>query len=115
MVILNAETRSFERAAIVMQSVVDLKVSTNTIERVSLEVGNELAVAEQDGWTDVLVGEVPVPMPPACFLNRNHVAKLTEQAEIKEKQGSDDRISEDHRDVLPHLSQLTSPSESFAQ
>ena len=161
MVILNAETRSLKRAAIVMQSVVGLKVSTNTIERVSLEVGNELAVAEQDGWKDVLAGEVPVPslaiiefdggrirtrktgcgpgvhlenkgwnesknaifvsassevssedpqpMPPQCFLDRNHVAKLTEQAEIKEKQGSDDRTGEDHRDEDDPRS---SPSES---
>ena len=161
MVILDAETRSLKRAVIVMQSVVGLKVSTNTIERVSLEVGNELAIAEQDGWKDVLDGEVPVPslaiiefdggrirtrktgcgpgvhlenkgwnesknaifvnassevssedpkpMPPACFLNRNHVAKLTEQAEIKEKQGSDDRTGEDHRDEDDPRS---SPSES---
>lgn len=61
MVILNAETRSLKRAAIVMQRVVGLKVSTNTIERVALEAGNDLAAAEQEQWQGVLSGEVRVP------------------------------------------------------
>jgi hypothetical protein len=47
MVILDAETRSLKRASIVMKRVVGLDVSTNTIERVALEVGNDLEVAEQ--------------------------------------------------------------------
>jgi len=150
MVILNAETRSLKRAAIVMRNVVGLKVSTNTIERVAMEVGNELAAAEQAGWKEVLTGEVPVPglaivefdggrirtrktgcgpgvhldnkgwnesknaifvnaasetssedpqpLPPPCFLDRDHVAKLTEYAKTKEKQGADDRTSEEPGD-----------------
>ena len=61
MVILNAETRSLKRAVIVMKSVVGLEISTNTIERISLEVGNDLEAAEQTGWQTVLTGEVPVP------------------------------------------------------
>lgn len=32
----------------------------------------------------------PQPEPPSCFLDRDHVAKLTEHAKIKEKQGADD-------------------------
>lgn len=150
MVILDAETRSLKRAAIVMKNVVGLPVSTNTIERVALEVGNDLEVAEHSGWKDVLTGEVPVPqlaivefdggrirtrktgcgpgvhlshkgwnesknaifvsatsetssedpqpLPPPCFLDRDHVAKLTEHAKNKEKQGADDRVSDNCRD-----------------
>jgi hypothetical protein len=136
MVILDAECRSLKRAAIVMRNVVGLSVSTNTIERVALEVGNDLEAAAATGWQDVLTGEVPVPslaivefdggrirtrktgcgpgvhleskgwnesknaifvsadsetsdhdpqpQPPACFLNGDHVAKLTEHAKLKE-------------------------------
>ena len=61
MIILNAETRSFKRASIVMKRVVGLDVSPNTIERIALEVGNELEAAEQAQWQNVLDGEVVVP------------------------------------------------------
>jgi hypothetical protein len=61
MVILDAETRSLKRASIVMKRVVGLDVSTNTIERVALEVGNDLEVAEQAHWQKILTGEVVVP------------------------------------------------------
>lgn len=60
-VILDAETRSLKRASIVMKRVVGLDVSTNTIERVALEVGNDLEAAEQEHWQKVLIGEVTVP------------------------------------------------------
>jgi len=150
MVILNAETRSLKRAALVMKSVVGLDVSTNTIERVAGEVGNDLEAAAEAGWPNVLGGEVTVPqvaivefdggrirtrktgcgpgvhldskgwnesknaifvsatsqvstsdpqsLPPACFLDPGHVAKLTEHAKTKEKQGSDDRTGDDLRE-----------------
>jgi hypothetical protein len=136
-VILNAETRSFKRASIVMRDVVGLCVSTNTIERISLEAGEELAAAKEGDWSEVLTGEVvvppvaivlndggrirtrqmgcgpgvhlenegwsetknaafisatsetsdvdPEPRPPACFLDAQHVAKLTEQAKTSQK------------------------------
>ncbi len=58
--ILNGETRSFKRASIVMQRVVGLQVSPNTVERICLEVGNDLLDAEQEEWQSVLTGEVPV-------------------------------------------------------
>jgi hypothetical protein len=61
MIVLNAETRSFKRASIVMQRVVGLDVSPNTIERIALEVGNELDMAAQEQWQSVLTGEVVVP------------------------------------------------------
>jgi len=61
MIVLNAETRSLKRASIVMERVVGLDVSPNTIERIALEVGNDLEVAEQAQWQSVLTGEVPVP------------------------------------------------------
>jgi len=61
MIVLNAETRSLKRASIVMKRVVGLDVSPNTIERIALEVGNELEAAEQEQWRTVLTGEVPVP------------------------------------------------------
>jgi hypothetical protein len=150
MVILNAECRSFKRAALVMKNAIGLEVSTNTIERVAMEVGNDLEVAQQSEWQDVLSGEIPVPSvaivefdggrirtrktdcgpgvhlenkgwnesknaifvsaisqtseldpqpdPPACFLDRDHVAKLTEHAKLKEKQGGDDSAAEDDGD-----------------
>ena len=145
MVILNAECRSLKRAAIVMKNLIGLEESTNTIECVSLEVGNDLEAAEQSGWQAVLSGQGPVPLlaivefdggrirtrktgcgpgvhfenkgwnesknaifdsatsetsdadpqsdPPPCFLDRGHVAKLTEQAKFKEIQGGDDSRS----------------------
>lgn len=147
MIVLNAETRSLKRASLVMQRVVGLKVSPNTIERIALEVGNDLEAAEQAKWRNVLEGEVPVPglaivefdggrirtrktgcgpgvhleakgwnetknaifvsassetsrvdpqpEPPACFLDPDHVAKLTEKAKIKEKTGADDALPDD--------------------
>lgn len=150
MVVLDAETRSLKRASIVMKRVVGLDVSTNTIERVALEVGNDLEAAEQEHWQKILTGEVPVPSvaivefdggrirtrktgcgpgvhldakgwnetknaifvsatsetseddpqpdPPACFLDADHVAKLTEKAKTKEKTGSDDSLNEEQED-----------------
>jgi len=59
--VLNAETRSSKRASLVMEQVVGLKVSPNTIGRICLEVGHDLAVAQQENWRTVLSGEVPVP------------------------------------------------------
>lgn len=137
LVILNAETRSLDRASVVMKRVLGFSVSTNTIERICLEAGEDLAAAEQEKWQTILTGEVPVPQlaivefdggrirtrqtgqgpgvhlsgkgwnetknaifvsatsetsesdpapdPPACFLDRNHVAKLTETAMTREK------------------------------
>lgn len=125
-----------------MERVVGQKVSPNTIERICLDVGNDLLLAEQEQWQSVLAGEVPLPQvaivefdggrirtrkedcgpgvhltakgwnetknaifvsassatsnsdpepePPACFLDAEHVAKLTEKATIKEKQGAND-------------------------
>lgn len=147
MIVLNAETRSLKRASIVMKRVVGLDVSPNTIERVALEVGNDLGAAEQEQWQSVLTGEVtvpqlaivefdggrirtrksgcgpgvhldakgwnetknaifvsatsetskvdPQPQPPTCFLDAGHVAKITEQAKIKEKQGGDDSLTDE--------------------
>jgi hypothetical protein len=144
-VILNAETRSFQRASIVMQQVIGLSVSTNTIQRITLEAGEELVAAKQSDWSEVLSGEVmipqvavvlgdggrirtrqmgcgpgvhlehegwnetknaafisamsetspfdPEPQPPACFLNVEHVAKLTEQAKTAEKAERDPALS----------------------
>ena len=150
MVILDAETRSLKRASIVMKRVVGLDVSTNTIERVALEVGNDLEAAEQEHWQKILTGEVPVPSvaivefdggrirtrktgcgpgvhldakgwnetknaifvsatsetsevdpqpdPPTCFLDADHVAKLTEKAKIQENTGSDEPLPKEQED-----------------
>lgn len=151
MTIINGETRSFKRASIVMERANGLKISPNTIERICLDVGQELMEAEQEQWQSVLSGEVPVPQvaivefdggrirtrqpghgpgvhlsskgwnetknaifvsalsstsgvdpdpePPACFLDREHVAKLTEKATIKEKQGADDSLPNEEADA----------------
>jgi hypothetical protein len=148
--ILNGETRSFKRVSIVMDRVCGLPVSTNTIERICLDVGNDLAEAEQAQWESVLTGEVlvpdlaivafdggrirtrqigcgpgvhlsakgwnetknaifvsassstsdadPEPEPPACFLDPEHVAKLTEKAKTKEKQGAEDALPDEAED-----------------
>lgn len=61
MIILNAETRSLKRASLVAKRVLGLAVSPNTIERVALEVGNELEVAEQTQWRSILDGAITVP------------------------------------------------------
>lgn len=61
MILLDAETRSLKRASIVMKRVFGLEASANTIERVALEVGNDLEVAEREQWRNVLTGEVTVP------------------------------------------------------
>lgn len=74
-VILNAETRSFKRASIVMRDVVGLCVSTNTIERISLEAGEELSAAKEDDWSEILSGEIVVPQV-AVVLNDVTVSKL---------------------------------------
>ena len=157
MILLNAETRSFKRASVVMRRVVGLNVSPNTIERIALEVGNDLEAAEQEQWQRVLDGEVTIPPlaivefdggrirtrkagcgpgvhldakgwnetknaifvsatsetsevdpqaePPPCFLDPDHVAKLTEKAKTKEKTGSDDSIADDQEEPSdPHQS-----------
>jgi len=127
-----------------------LQISPNTIERICLDVGQELMEAEQGQWQSVLTGEVPVPQvaivefdggrirtrqpghgpgvhlsakgwnetknaifvsassstsdvdpdpePPACFLDQDHVAKLTEMAKTKEKQGADDALPDEQCD-----------------
>lgn len=58
---LNAETRSLKRASIVMRDVLGFEVSTNTIERICLEVGNDLETAQVNDWKDILKGEEIVP------------------------------------------------------
>ena len=152
MIVLNAETRSLKRASIVMSRVVGLAVSPNTIERIALEVGNDLEVAEQEKWQGVLTGEVtvpslaivqfdggrirtrkadcgpgvhldgkgwnetknaifvsatsetsevdPQPEPPACFLDADHVAKLTEKAKTKQNADSNDAFPDDEEEQL---------------
>ena len=44
-----------------MERVLGLKVSTNTIERICLDVGNDLEKASADDWKGVLTGESIVP------------------------------------------------------
>lgn len=153
MIVLNAETRSVKRASIVMKRVVGLKVSPKTIQRIALEVGNDLEAAEQKQWRSILKGEVtvpevaiagfdggrirtrktdcgpgvhldgkgwnetknaifvsatskvsevdPQPEPPACFLDAEHVAKLTEKAKTAENTDADDCCSPDDDDESP--------------
>lgn len=133
-----------------MKRVLGLDVSTNTIERIALDVGNDLEAAEQEHWRKILTGEVPVPSlaivefdggrirtrkigcgpgvhldakgwnetknaifvsatsetskadpqpePPSCFLDANHVAKLTEKAKTKENTVSEDSLRQEKED-----------------
>ena len=142
LVVLNAETRSFKRVKIVAERVLGQSISTNTIERICLDVGEDLATAEEQQWKGVIAGEIPVPSlaivefdggrirtrktgcgpgvhldtkgwnetknaifvsatstpcdvdpqpePAPCFLDADHVAKLTDSAKSKETTGRDD-------------------------
>lgn len=142
MVVTCGEARSFKRASLWLERAVGLKVSANTIERICLEVGDDLSAAAEHDWQGVLDGESlvpqvavvstdggrirtriddgcpgvrlagkgwnetknaifvsatsetsaddPQPEPPDCFLDRNHVAKLTETAIAKENADCDD-------------------------
>ena len=59
--ILNAEVRSLKRVRIVVDRILGQKVSTNTVERICLDVAEDLATAERRAWDGVIDGEVPVP------------------------------------------------------
>jgi hypothetical protein len=60
-VVLNAELRSLKRAAMVADRVLGQKVSTNTIERICLDVAEDVRAAEQRDWKSVITGEIAVP------------------------------------------------------
>lgn len=145
LIFINGETRSFKRASLLMERVNGLKVSANTIERICLEVGGELAEAAEQDWQGVLDGEAvtpqlaivscdggrirtrqtgcgpgvhldgkgwnetknaifasstsetsladPEPQPPRCFVDRDHVAKLSETAKTKENADREKRLA----------------------
>ena len=61
LVFINAETRSLKRAAALAERVIGFKVSTNTIERICLEVGNDLEQSASNNWDGVLNGQAIVP------------------------------------------------------
>ena len=61
LVFLNAESRSLKRAAISAERVLEIKVSTNTIQRICLDVGEDLEAAAAENWQGVIDGEVIVP------------------------------------------------------
>ena len=61
LVVFNAETRSSKRAAIAMEQALGFQVSSNTINRICQEVGEDLAAAQEESWKTVLTGEVAVP------------------------------------------------------
>lgn len=55
-----AEARSFQRAAVVLQEVAGCQVSAKTIERVTQEVGQELAAEREQNWpSEKLPAEPP--------------------------------------------------------
>ena len=58
---LNAESRSLKRASITAERVLEIKVSTNTIERICLDVGADLESAASENWEGVMEGEAIVP------------------------------------------------------
>lgn len=153
------ETRSFKRASLLLDRLVGLQVSPNTIERICLEVGSELSVAAEQDWKDVLDGESvapqvafvstdggrlrtrvadsgpgvhlsgtgwnetknaifvsatsetsdtdPQPEPPECFLQRNHVAALTETAKTKETARSSDPLPDSQEAPKPKKKKRT--------
>jgi len=60
-VFLNAETRSLKRSSVLSERVLGIKVSTNTIERICWDVGNDLEASASENWDGVLDGESIVP------------------------------------------------------
>jgi hypothetical protein len=60
-VVFAAETRSFQRASIVAEEALGFKISTNTLQRISLDAGSSLAALRDDDWKAVLTGEVTPP------------------------------------------------------
>jgi hypothetical protein len=70
------------------------------------ETKNAIFVSASSSTSDV----DPEPEPAACFLDREHVAKLSEKAQIKEKQGADDSLpDEQDRDESKRDGQGDSP------
>lgn len=61
LVLLNAELRSLKRAAVVAERVLGQKVSTKTIERICLDVADDVLAAENRNWKTTLTGEITVP------------------------------------------------------
>lgn len=61
LVFINAETRSLKRSAALAERVIGFKVSTNTIERICWEVGNDLEQSANENWEGVLDGQAIVP------------------------------------------------------
>jgi hypothetical protein len=61
LVFLNAESRSLKRAALTAERVLEIEISTNTIERICQDVGEELETAGQQNWEGVITGQVVVP------------------------------------------------------
>src|SRR5690606_11364914 len=60
-VISAAQTRSFDKARIVMADVAGQPVSTKTIERLTQDVGHELALRRD---ADLKTGAAPAKVPP---------------------------------------------------
>ena len=58
------------------------------------ETKNAIFVSASSSTSDV----DPDPEPPACFLDPDHVAKLTEKAKIKETQAADDSLPDEQDD-----------------
>lgn len=129
----------------VTERVLGQKVSTNTIERICLDVAADVLAAEQRDWKSVITGEItapslaivefdggrirtrktdcgpgvhleasgwnetknaifvsalstvsdvdPQPQPPRCFLDRDHVAKLSESTKICETSSENQRTA----------------------
>lgn len=61
LVVFVAETRSFKRAAMVAEEALGWKLSNNTLQRISLEAGLDLAQLRDNDWSTVLTGTVAPP------------------------------------------------------
>ena len=60
-VIAAADARSFRVASKLLDELADVQASTNTIERICLNAGNDLQVAADQDWKDVLTGQSIAP------------------------------------------------------
>lgn len=61
MVVVNSEVRSTKRASLLIEETHGFNVSSNTVNRICQEVGEDLDAAQENAWQTVLSGEVPVP------------------------------------------------------
>jgi hypothetical protein len=103
-----AETRSFARAAVVLQQVGGNAVSPNTIQRITHAVGNELAAlrdAEEDGTTESFAR--PSEAPPELAVVQSDGGRIRTRRENRGAGVHDEQWRETKNACLLRMSHAT--------